>query len=191
MIVLGIDPDTKTTGIGLLNDGRPIHARLIEVPKRRAPVGERILQMIDRLDDVLSDLRIDLPEGQHVERIIVEGQRHRPGSPVRAQDLIHLAQVAGIAAGLCRVLWPGREIVMPEPSDWKGSVRKDAFTRRILRDLELEHAPNGGLRYRGGTVRVPGTPSLKKADATHVIDGLGLALWGWRTAPRIRSSRGR
>jgi hypothetical protein len=189
MIVLGIDPDTKTTGLGLLNDGRPIYAKLVAVAKRTEKIDQRKLSMINALTDFLTDFRIDQPEASQIERIVIEGQRHRPGSPVRPQDLIHLGQVAGALVGICRTLWPGVEILMPEPSDWKGSIRKDIFTRRILSNLDLELDERGGLAYKGSKpqVRVPGTPGLSKRDSSHPIDGLGLAHWGYLRLPLRQS----
>ena len=191
MIVLGIDPDTKTTGLGLLNDGKPIYAHLIEVPDRKAKVNVRILRMVDAVESFLSNFRVEQPEGAAIEKIVIEGQRHRPGSKVRPQDLIHLAQVAGAIAGVCSALWPGVQIVMPEPTAWKGSVKKDVFTRRILKDLGLELSEKGGLQFADAkvTVRLPGTTKLKKSDSSHPIDGLGLALWGYRNTSLREMSR--
>gem|GEM_PF-2552943 len=185
MIVLGIDPDTKTTGVGLVNAGSPIYAQLVTVPNKTAKVNVRILQMIDQMESFLSNFRVEQPEGASIAKIVVEGQRFRPGSPVRPQDLIHLAQVAGSIAGICRALWPGVEIVMPEPTDWKGSIKKATFTRRILKDLGLTIGADGGLVFVGSPIklRLPGTTKLSKTDSSHPIDGLGMALWGYRMMP--------
>jgi len=177
MIVLGFDPDTKTTGFAMMRDKTPLHARLLAVPNRREPIATRRLKMVEVLSDFLSDFRIENPDAMHVDRIVVEGQRIRAGGRARPQDIVHLAQMAGAIVGACRMLWPQVEILVPEPQDWKGTVRKDVFTRRILRNLMLEHQ-TGGLYYAGGHVRVPGTVNLKQADVTHVVDALGLALWG-------------
>lgn len=190
MIVLGIDPDTTHTGVGLIKDGRAIYAKLVEVPNRKAKVRERILRMIDAVDEFLADFRINHPEGTQIGKIVVEGQRHRTNGKARAQDMIHLAQVAGAIAGSCRSYWPGIEIEIPEPQEWKGSVKKAIFTRRVLKDLGLELSPRGGIQYTGSktVVRVPGTTKLAEKDSSHPIDGLGLAHWGYLRTP-LRSLR--
>lgn len=178
MIVLGIDPDTKTAGIGIAQDGKPIYGSLVAVKNARDPVARRINQMIDLLAQELTKVRMGDPEPVQIDKIVVEGQTHRTGSRVRPQDLIHLAQVAGMAVGICKELWPTIEIIIPPPADWKGSIPKAVFTKKLLRWLNITYDPRGGLRYRDGKVRVPGTYTLPKAKATHVIDALGMARWG-------------
>jgi hypothetical protein len=185
MIVFGFDPGTKTAGFGVLNDGRPVHAHLFKAEKLRAKLDVRRLDIIQQVSDYLSDYRVEAPEAMDVERIIIESQTYRTGSPVRAQDLIHVGHLTGAMAGICRLLWPHVEIVIVRPEDWKASVPKAVMTKRILKDLGLAYDPRGGLSYVDGTVRVPGSTTANKKDAGDVIDALGLAKWGYRT--RVRS----
>lgn len=180
MIVLAVDPDTTTIGWALTRDRVPVRAGLVEVPAR-TKVAQRKLDVMRAFERELSRLRTsDIPEFTSVDRIVVEGQRHRVGSKVRPQDLINLAQVAGFCAGVLQSLYPSAELVIPEPADWKGTVKKEAFTKRILADYDLVVTAEG-LCYSKSTCRVPGTQGLRKAKATHVIDALGMARWGWRT----------
>lgn len=178
MIVLGFDPDTKTTGLGLTDGDRPIYAKLIAVPNRKAAMHTRRMAMVQAIYSQVAEFRDSHPDAQRVELIVIEGQRIRTYERVRPQDIVHLGQIAGAIAGVCRALWPGVAIAMPEPGDWKQSIRKDIFTRRLLKWMHLEHDERGGLRYVGGKVRVPGTPGLNETDSSHVIDALGLARWG-------------
>lgn len=184
MITFGFDPGTKTGGFAVLNNGAPVHAHLFKASKVSAKIDVRRLDIIAQMTDYLSDYRIESPEALQVERIIIEGQLHRAGSKVRPNDLIRLGHMTGAIAGICRMLWPQTEIVIVDPQDWKGSVRKDVMTRRIMTDLGLVYDERGGLRYDGGKVRVPGSHSANKKDAADVIDALGMAKWGFRTRVR-------
>lgn len=186
MIALGIDPDTTTTGFGLLRDGRAIYGGIIEVPKGKGKAAGRLLAMVDKAAKVLGELRLDNQDFQHVDVIVIEGQVHYPRSKVRPNDLIALGRVAGALLAVTMELWPMARIELPEPRDWKGTVPKGVFTKRILKNLELAHDPRGGLCYVPTEVglRLPGTIGMTKTNAGHCIDALGLARWGTATAGR-------
>lgn len=189
--ILGIDPDTKTVGIGVVSsEGESSwasYAHLLAVKNRKAPVRKRILELIHSTPETLKRLRMEVTELSCLDAIVVEGQRHRPHTAARAQDLIHLAQVAGILIGTCRELWPSAQIFFPEPAEWKGTIKKAVFTKRVLENLNLTHSTSTGLCFVGGNLRVPGTTKITKADSSHVIDGLGLANWGIKKTRRYRA----
>jgi hypothetical protein len=187
-VVLGVDPDTTTVGWALTRDKVLVRAGLVSVPAKGKVAQRKLLVMRAFLDE-MSRLRTgEIPEFQNVDRIVVEGQTYRPGSPVRAQDLIHLAQVGGFCAGALAAIYPLAELVMPTPMDWKSSVKKDIFTKRILADFDVV-VTDRGICFKGSDCRVPGTQGLKPSKATHVLDAMGLARWGWRTASvRSRSA---
>lgn len=187
MIVLAVDPDTTTIGFAILRDAVPIRAALVEV-KAGGKVNDRKLRVMEAFDAEITRLQTvyELPELTRVDRIVVEGQRHRVGSKVRPQDLLNLAQVAGFCAGALLSRWPSAQLVIPEPAEWKGTIKKERFTQRILSDFGLAVTPEG-LMFVGSTLRLPGTQGLRPSKATHVIDALGLAKWGYRTAsPEMR-----
>lgn len=186
-VVLAVDPDTTTVGWAITRDRIIIRAGLVSVPAKGKAAQRKQAVMLAFQAEMERLRTSEIPEFQAVDRIVVEGQTHRPGSPVRAQDLIHLAQVAGFCAGALRSLYPSAELLIPTPQEWKGSIAKAIFTKRILNDFEID-ATDAGLVYRGSMIRVPGTQGLRKTKATHVLDALGLARWGWRTAPlRVKS----
>jgi hypothetical protein len=178
MIALGIDPDTKATGIAV------VHVRTLTGPpcfkvlyvataavKASLPVQERIRHMSDNIDLELQNLPCYIglvdPLEDLVTRIAVEGQRVYPSGKVRPQDLIHLAQVAGMAAAHAQQAFPMASLWIPEPVVWKGSVEKKAHQRRILRSVGLTEKLEG----------VEGAKGMTKTQRGHVVDAIGLALW--------------
>lgn len=166
MIALGIDPDTKNTGIAIVScDAVPevIYFATVKV-KASLPVETRILHLSRA---IAMQLR-DLPYGIPVEHIVVEGQRVYPRSKVRPQDLIHLAQVAGLAAAHAQQAYPLATLCIPEPRVWKGTVEKGAMQRRILKRVGLTDSLEG----------VDGVEKMTKTQRGHVVDAIGLALWG-------------
>ena len=165
MIALGIDPDTKATGMAVVHVGAVIKVLYVTTAPVKAalPVQERIRHM----NSVISMELCSIPLGIPVERIAVEGQRHYPRGKVRPQDLIHLAQVAGEAAAHAQQAYPLAALWIPEPAQWKGSVEKKAMQRRILKRVGLTEKLEG----------VEGAGGMTKTQRGHVIDAIGLALW--------------
>jgi hypothetical protein len=182
MIVLGIDPDTYNTGIALVDTSsrKVLHVAVASVDSKRV-VEKRVVEMIGaiyrRLDIMFGEDRIY----GHASAAVVEGQRKYPKDNVRPQDLVHLAQVAGIAAALCvdhLHPLPFGSTMMPEPRLWKGSVPKPIHQARILKQVGLTDDLRG----------VRGAESLTKTQKGHVIDAIGLALWGGSRAAAIRKA---
>jgi hypothetical protein len=79
--------------------------------------------------------------------------------------------------------YPTATILCPLPTKWKGNMDKGAFTKKSLRELGLELTARG-LQFADSTARLPGTISLSKRRASHVIDALALARWSWMRQPR-------
>lgn len=176
MNILGIDPDTKTTGLGIVVDGRPRYGQLIAVPKRGAKWVTRRPLMVAALNEAISMLCYNTPDAEHIDIIVVEGQFIYTDGKARPNDILHLAQMAGAAMAAARAAYPTATLLVPLPVDWKGSVRKDIFTKALLQKLQL-NPTSRGLEFSGSTARLPGTVKLPAKDATHVIDALGLARW--------------
>jgi hypothetical protein len=187
LTILGIDPDTKTTGVGIVRGGRPVYGTLIEVPDRRAKIDKRRLTMADRVALWFANARLLLEEARSVDIVIVEGQRiytPKPGEKgPRPADILHLGQVAGMALGCARMAYPVAELQCPLPAKWKGTMKKAAFTKKALKELGLE-VTDRGLVFAGSKARVPGTVGLDPKDATHTIDALALAHWAYMRQPR-------
>lgn len=177
MIALGIDPDTKNTGLAIVRAFPMGTFKVIYVAtapvKASLPVQDRIRLMGLAIEEALMKFPCDVGVGEPlidlVTRIAVEGQRVYPQGKVRPQDLIHLAQVAGMAAAIAQqdfrlgsvCLW------IPEPVQWKGSVEKKVMQRRILARVDLTEKLEG----------VEGAAGMTKVQKGHVIDAIGLAMW--------------
>jgi len=175
MIALGIDPDTKNTGIALVRAINPASAskatfEVVQVGVAavddKLSVGRRILKMADEISFELWMMDSDTM-GFH--RVAVEGQTAYAGSKQhkRPDDLIGLAQVAGMAAGIATEVSKDAALWIPKPSEWKGQVEKGAMQRRILKKVGLTEKLEG----------VTGAAGMTKVQRGHVIDAIGLALW--------------
>jgi Holliday junction resolvasome RuvABC endonuclease subunit len=186
--ILGIDPDTKTTGLGIISNGLPTHGRLVVVPKRTAKWEVRRPAMVRAINEAMAELRFKTPDARSIDIIVVESQFIYPPKGAdkgtkRPNDILHLAQIAGAALSAAIENYPTASILVPLPAEWKGTARKDAFTTALLKKLKLQPTARG-LEFVGSTARLPGTTKLAEKDATHVIDALGLARWAHMRTPR-------
>ncbi|MEM7311343.1 MAG: hypothetical protein AAF682_32050 [Planctomycetota bacterium] len=163
MITIGIDPDTKATGIAVVEDGKVIRVATATVPAKW-DIDKRTRAMVKRLHEVLTELKAHVP---HLDRAVVEGQMVYPRERTRPNDLIPLAQIAGAAEAYIGLLW-NVDVIAPKPRDWKGQVPKDVHQRRILARVGLTNGLDG----------VPGAESMTRTQRGHVVDAVGLALWG-------------
>jgi Holliday junction resolvasome RuvABC endonuclease subunit len=154
--VRAFDPDTGTTGWAILTismrSGQWFPRTLATgsiAHKKRSTGAARVQHMIDAIDQYAHDY----PEAPDYD--IVEGQEFYSGSEVDANDLIHLAQVAGALRLVC--CGPsGKAISMPTPREWKGTKRKEGMHVRAQRRL--------------GALIKPGTDS-------HTMDAVCMCLW--------------
>lgn len=174
MRVLGIDPDLHHAGVALVEDGRKLLAVRCPQVSSHFRGSAAVVQMALSMEVALAEI---LSEYGHPDFAVVEGQESYLGAKVRPQDLIHLAQAAGSAAGLVRAL-AGCRIELPRPVTWKGSIPKDVHQKRVLRALGIPYEPGSKptriLKLPSGV----GFESIKKSHLTHVIDAIGLAVWG-------------
>lgn len=165
MIALGIDPDTKATGIAVVSVGAVSKVLCVRTVPVRASLSieERI-----RIMNFALALGIgSLPSGIAVERISVEGQEKYPRDRVRPNDLLNLALVSGMASAHAQQHYPLAPLWIPKPRMWKGQVPKNVHQGRILARLGLSEKLEG----------VEGAGSMNKTQRGHVIDAIGLALW--------------
>ena len=183
MISLGLDPDTTHVGFGILasNVGEalfdlhhPVLAGLIDVCDDKAAVEDRIQSLALIVPQVFASLATKFQPNI----IVIESQRYRTHSKVDAQDLIMLAQAAGICMAAARCVWPRAGMFTPEPADWKGSIPKEVFTRRLISRMKLGQGPTirrrCAITYNGAEI----SERLPASKHTHAIDALGLARWG-------------
>ena len=171
MIALGIDPDTKATGIAVVQtlpagSLRPT-PRVLYVATAPVKAPLSVQERVRLMGNVVWAELHSIPFNRGIDRIAVEGQRVYSKGKVRPQDLIHLAQVAGMAAAHAQMGLPEASLWIPEPVQWKGSVEKGAMQRRILGRVGLTEKLEG----------VEGAEGMTKTQRGHVIDAIGLAMW--------------
>lgn len=174
MICLGIDPDTFNTGIALVEATDPTKASKAKFKVRHVAVAavDRRLSVQRRILNMRNQIEYELwlmDHGDYVDRTCVEGQVHYPKSKVRPNDLIHLAQVAGMAGMAAGYVVEGSsdDLWFPEPAEWKGQAKKAPHQKQILQTVELNADLEG----------VTGASRLNTIQLGHVIDAIGLAVW--------------
>lgn len=166
MICLGIDPDTKNTGIAVVVARRETLMRsTYEVifagtaDAKGKLVQDRLALMAASLGSVCFEI-----QGKHlIEVAVVEWQRLRPNREKNPNSILDLTGIAGMAVAACEWHFSG-PILTPIPSDWKGQVSKEEHQKRILKRVNLG--------------RWCGYKDLNKTQQGHVIDAIGLAIWG-------------
>ena len=194
MIVLGIDPDLHNTGMAIACLDKIHWVGVAEVDKgfKEAgavpPMMERVRYLMRVAWEFLlneSGLCIFNPEEAGFDRVVIEGQHYNAQRDADPNDLIHLAQVAGAAGGVA-TQWEILPLV-PRPQEWKGSVPKPIHQARILARLGLDykkvktHAyPIDKLQMTG----ISGAHGMRSKDWKHVVDAMGLALWGLTSGAR-------
>jgi len=188
MRILGIDPDLHHAGIAFVDttagpilgiarstaSAKPV-IRAVRCPLATGRGYEAVVKMALAMQVALEELFQDWGEP---DVAVVEGQESYLGSRVRPQDLIHLATASGIAVGLVRAYYGRPRIEVPQPKNWKGSVPKAIHQKRILKAV--------GIPFEQGSVpprilRLPanvGFEGIAKSNLSHVIDAIGLTLWG-------------
>lgn len=171
---LGVDPDTKNTAIALLYASALCHQGMYgptvlwtdvaAVPPDRG-VESRIHLLTERLDHIIGNLGYNMvetpPKPTHA---IVEGQEKYPRDNVRPNDLIYLAQVAGIATAFIQA-HHGINPYIVRARKWKGSVPKDVHQKRIMSKVTIGQECD----YL----------DCNKTQQGHVIDAIGLAYYGF------------
>lgn len=182
MNFLGIDPDTKATGVAVVSDrGEVVHAEVVRSAGRLA--DDRVVEMsknlLERLDELLILYR--------PSAVAIEWQAIRPGDK-RPNDILNLAVVSGMALTALHGSEGLRElcnILRPTAQEWKGTLRKDVCTARLIEHYGLDQEGSDNWRALREI-----TPMLR----THAIDAIGLAGWAhqgclpWQT-PEAKARR--
>lgn len=183
---IGIDPDTFNTGIALMSATVPERGRELEhvfvervfnAQANGRQIRSRIVQLLDTIDEGMCEMTDWLGHSVIPDLIVVEWQGFRPGDP-RPDDIVQLNGVAGIAAGIGRLV--GKNVKMPLPVQWKGTVEKKKHQALVLKQLDLDPELD----------EVAGAAKLNKTNRDHVVTGIGLAHWGLEElAKQIRKER--
>jgi len=188
---LGIDPDTKNTGWGIVQQVNDLPPRLyaagvISIPgqiKKKAITGAEAVVLMAK-----SLYLMELPMLDYCA-IVVEGQtiyrRTARDKGVDPNAILRISQVAGAAlVGAIGATEGTTKVMLPEPREWKKQVPKRIHQARVCRRLGLPFSPHGD---KDGYV-VPAIPialaaharckHLKPTHWKHAMDGVGLALYG-------------
>ena len=100
------------------------------------------------------------------------------------RDLIELSFVAGAFVAH----FPRSTVYRPRPAAWKGQVPKDVHQRRILDGLGLRSTVKGTGRNAycipDDPSHISGSQTLDPKDWKHVVDAIGLAVWGLAEAKK-------
>lgn len=168
MLALGVDPDLHSAGLSLVSH---------EPGKVPVVLWTGVALAPRSLKSYAAATALAWPSlpsfGNTSDILVVEGQRIYPHSQVRPEDLMHLAFAAGMAVGIYGPL--AREVVVPLPQEWKGSVPKAVAHARILTRF---NTPNPEV-----------AAMIQGPHKSHVIDAIGLAIWGLGLPAAISKGR--
>ena len=169
---LGIDPDSEYVAMALGCKGSITDVYSFKVKSERGDLAPMLRALSIHIPKFINDKDM---EPIWPLRIVIEGQKIYPGGKARPNDILLLGQIAGMAAGVCASNWPDKNIIIPTPSEWKGSVPKRVHQARVYDSL------GWGYKQKTG-YSVPRNPDvgkhLKSGEWKHVGDAVGLCLWG-------------
>ena len=114
-------------------------------------------------------LRSAVESAMPVERIIIEKPQIYPSMPVPSDDLLNLHEMSSIFVGLL-----GRTVEWVRPREWKGSVRKEIMTNRLIAIMDNTD--------ENGDIVLPTAKSLQH----NVYDAIGIGLWALGRLDRKR-----
>lgn len=157
MYYIGIDPDTKATGLALVGPEGLVAAAVARAKGRYAV--DRLPEMAENIDLTVRALvaLVDGPiSGAAVELMHIRPHERNPNS------IINVQAVAGMA--VAALVKHTDTILTPIPSKWKGTVPKEIHQKRIL-------------AAEGLTLDAPVLEGIPKSMRTHAVDGIGLARW--------------
>ena len=158
LCVLGIDPDVNNTGVCVVDEGKMV-AHYLVVPESGRE--EKRVRMAHALSLCLKSIM----DTFYPNRVVIEWQGIRPGDP-RPNDILELCCIGAACLGMVSpdkfALFP-LDILTPLPVQWKGSVSKKIHQPKILTCAGLT---------------LDAFSHLPKGKVNHVVDALGLAIWG-------------
>lgn len=152
--VFALDPGKSACGVALFVNERLKAAALLKADDTYL-LGEEVESWV-----YVQRTRFGLPD--MLDTVVCESQQVYPGMRSRnPNDLLPLAYLCGAV----QARLPSYQRLMPLPRTWKGALRKEAFTRRILSRL----APDEMQIVK----EIKCAPSVLH----NAVDAIGLALW--------------
>ena len=125
--ILAIDPGLRGSGVAYFEDGHLVRAGYVKSPEKVRTGAPAWFAMSDA---------IDAWAPTNPGLIVIEQQRLRPGKEKgNPQNMMELQGVVGTVLGYYH-----RNTITEAwyPEQWKGSVKKEVMTARILHRLTLE-----------------------------------------------------
>lgn len=179
-LVIGIDPDTKSTAVAVATKHKLLAVAVIKPSKldeNDSPAVAMARALALRLPEIITD--------SCCCRIVIEGQQIRHGSSAPPADILQLALVAGACVGVVAWARAGVEgsILVPLPHDWKGNTPKPINQMRTFRafGLPAEQRSEYCVPLDSPALQsVQGYQDVTISDWKHLGDAAGLALWGAR-----------
>lgn len=177
MLCLGVDPDLHDLAVAAWDDSGPVAAHVVQARRERGVVGgEAVMRMFMALTRPFGSLGIP-------DAYAVEAQELRRGGAARharPEDIVHLANVAGMAVMRLAATYPGTPCYFPKPAEWKGSVPKAAMQARLYEELGWGYDLKGtGTACYAIPNQTPAEFARFGAAWKHVGDALLLARWCW------------
>ena len=196
---IGVDPDLHFPSFSLVSFENPDRPALRWVHQLQIPTKLKGMDAIVALSAAMRGF--PWPKAD-VRRILVEGQKYWGlQNETDPNDLIVLAQAAGLLLHSAisnyangnntegdrtnNALYAG----MPIPNIWKGNTPKEITNNRTAAKLNVTFAQDHRSRkhqmpiWPNGTVI--GYKSITPANAHHILDAAGIALW----AGKIEANR--
>lgn len=185
---LGIDPDLQRPALAVVR-GRDIV--LVACPKtsgtkQQAAVLELASEAMHWMDTACEELAFAGHHFPSMATVTVEAQKvyWGSGSTKNPQDIVVLAAAAGVMLNAAVARWPHADADFPLPETWKKGVPKHIHQARVLSRLGVSYQKAGG---KSDPYCVPlwpegkrpiGAEGLNKSDWKHVVDAIGLAVYG-------------
>lgn len=177
-LVIGVDPDKDTPAFASVLIGADYSIKVVGVGIAGAPKSIH--------PTLTHNLGSSLVPMTHT-RVFVESPEaiYTKGRGIRVQDIVELARRAGEMA--TALYYSGfHNIDYISPAEWKGQVPKGISQARICKRLnwtyEIKGTQKSGqwCQVTGfGSATVPqGMWALNHKDWKHVLDAMGIALWG-------------
>lgn len=164
-LVIGVDPDKDTPAFASVWVGEDY-----SIDIRAVGLG----------DDWVSIPFLSMRIPYQPTRVFIESPRaeYTKGKGTRVQDIVELARRAGELSVACACAFGIRPDYIT-PAEWKGQTPKDISQARICSRLGWPFEKMAGYaRPTDGFSGVRGATELKKSDWKHVLDAIGIALWG-------------
>ena len=185
-VVIGIDPDTSCVGIAAvsMSDGNLVGVRAVK-SKGSLKGAAKVVATIDKCRGCLVEFVKEMGNPP-VSAILVEDQTvaYTAAKGINPGKILGLSQVAGalVSEGCYET-----HTALVQPSTWKGSVPKQIHQNRILSKFGVVAEPVGSAQNSGYSRPkdpnekwgdVVGVDSLSKSDWKHVVDAIGIAVYG-------------